>query len=68
MPRVSNAFEDYTSIKPLNLLCWSVTLLMFVQTLYHSSHCKKENRLAVKVILEIFFNGLAKSPRVPRSS
>ena len=35
-------------IKPLNkkiniissLLCWSVTLLIFIQTLYSSSHCK----------------------------
>ena len=55
MSRVSNAFEDYTSIKTLNkkiniinsLLCWSVTLLMFIQTLDHISHCKNENRLAV---------------------
>ena len=51
MPRVSNVFKDYTSIKPLNkkisiinfLLCWSVTLLMFIQTLDHSS--QSENRL-----------------------
>ena len=30
-----------------NKFCWSVTLLMFIQTLDHISHCKSENRLAV---------------------
>ena len=30
------------------------SLLMFIQTLDHSSHCKSENLLAVYVILEIF--------------
>ena len=44
--------------KTNSLLCWSVTLLMFIQTL-DSSHSnlalvKSENRLAVSVILEIF--------------
>ena len=42
-------------IKPLNkiniinylILCWSVTLLMFIQSFYHSTHCKSEDRLAV---------------------
>ena len=34
----------------------------------HSSHYKSENWMAVQVILEIFFNGLAKSPRVLPSS
>ena len=29
-------------------------LLMLIQTLDHSSHCKSENRLAVQVVLEIF--------------
>ena len=40
------------------LICWSVTLLMFIQTLDHNLHCKfvkSENRLAVQVILEIFW-------------
>ena len=37
-----------------SLLCRSVTLLMFIQTLDHSSHCKSENWLAVLVIFEIF--------------
>ena len=36
------------------LLCWSVTQLMFIQTLDHISHLKSENRLAVEVILEFF--------------
>ena len=40
MPRVSNAFKDYTSIKPLNKNKHNVTLLMFNQTLDHSSQCK----------------------------
>ena len=41
---------------------------MFIQTLDDNSNCKSKNRLALYVILEIFFNGLAKSPRVFRSS
>ena len=76
MPRVSNAFEDYTSIKPLNkknkrnkfFIMFLYSLLMLIQTLDHSSHCKREKRLAVQVILEVFLNGLAKSPSVLRSS
>ena len=38
------------------LLCWSVTLLKFIQTLNHtdSLHYRNENRLAIWVILEIF--------------
>ena len=41
-----------------SLLCWSVTLLNFIQTLDHtdSSHYRNENQLAVWVILEIFWN------------
>ena len=57
-----------TLLKITHRLCWSVTLLMFIQTLDHSPHCKSENWMAVQVILAIFFNGLAKSPRVLRSS
>ena len=76
MPRVSKASEDYTSIKPLNkknkhnkfFIMFLYSLLMFIQTLDHSSHCKSENRLAVYVIFEIFLNGLAESPSVLRSS
>ena len=58
-------------IKPLNkkkntinsLLCWSVTLLMFIQTLYSL-------QLAGRYIGDFrnFFSGFAKSPRVLRSS
>ena len=33
-------------------------LLMLIQTLNHISHCKSENRMAVLVILEIFFSGV----------
>ena len=40
-----------------SLLCSSVTLLMFIQTLDHISRCGGN-----------FFNGLAKSPRMFRSS
>ena len=50
---------------------WSVTLLMFIQTL--SSHCKfgasqSENRLAVIGAFANFFNRFAKIPRVLPSS
>ena len=40
-----------------SLLCWSVTLLKFIQTLDQtdSSHYRNENRMAVWVILEIFW-------------
>ena len=46
--RIERFFKITHRYKPLNkkinikncLLCWSVTLLMFIQTLYHSSHCK----------------------------
>ena len=39
-----------------SLLCCSVTLLKFIQTLDHteSSHYRNENLLAVWVILDIF--------------
>ena len=38
------------------LLCWSVTLLKFIQTLDHTDSCtRNENRLAVWVILEFFW-------------
>ena len=76
LPGVSNAFEDYT-IKPLNekikiinsLLCWSVILLMFIQTLDHSWNWKSGNRLAVnKWFWNFFFEGLAKGLRMLRSS
>ena len=53
-----------TKKKPINsLLCWSVTLLMFIQTL-HSL------QLAGRYIGDFrnFFSGFAKSPRVLRSS
>ena len=73
--RPCQTLEDYTQIKALNkkyiinsLLCSSVTLLMFIQTLDHISGCKSENRLAVLVILEFFFSGLAKSPHMLRWS
>ena len=39
-----------------SLLRWSVTLLMFIQTLDHSSLRKSENRLAIQVIFEISEN------------
>ena len=67
MPRVSNAFEDYRSKKSLNkkitiinsLLCWNVTLLMFIQT---------RPQLALqKWLWKFFFNCLAKGPHVLRS-
>ena len=40
----------------INSLCWSLTLLKFIQTLDHtdSSQYRNENWLAVWVILEIF--------------
>ena len=40
-----------------SLLCWRVTLLKFIQTLDHadSLHYRIENRLAVWVILEMFW-------------
>ena len=74
--RVSNDFEDYTKIKPLNkkkytinsLLCSSATLLMFLQTFDHILRCKSENRWPYKWFWNFFFNGLAKSPRMLRSS
>ena len=46
-------------IKSLNsLLCWNVTLLMFTENL---ALVKTENRLAVYVILEIFWTVLLKT-------
>ena len=59
-----------------SLVCWSVTLLMFIQTLDYSSHCKKcepDGRIGD---FGNFLNGLAErlqppppttSPRVLRS-
>ena len=72
-PAYQTRFKITHRYKPLNkkinlinsFLCWSVTLLMFIQTLYHSSHCK-----FVKSAWEpagrmgdfgYFFNGFAKS-------
>ena len=59
------------TIKRINiissLLCWSVTLIIFIQTLDHSSHCNRENRRPIGDFGN-FFNGFAKSPRVLRSS
>ena len=46
MPRVSNAFEDYTSIKPLNknkhnkFLLERNSINVHSKTLDHSSNCK----------------------------
>ena len=52
-----------------SLLCWSVILLMFIQTLDHSWNWKSENRLAVnKWFWNFFFEGLAKGLRMLRSS
>ena len=51
-------------------LCWSVSLLKFIQTLDHTltARTRNENRLAVWVILEIFWNlerfQFAESPRL----
>ena len=75
MPRVSNAFKDYTSIKQLNkkiniiifLLCWSLTL---VCSFKHSLQPALQKWEPAGRICDFgnFFNGLAKSPRVVRSS
>ena len=69
--RIKRFLRLHIVIKPLNkkintinsLLCWSVTLLMFIQTL-HSL------QLAGRYIGDFgnFFSGFAKSPRVLRSS
>ena len=75
MPRVSNAFTDYTSIKPLNnnkknimnyLLCWSLTRFMFVQTLATARTAKVRTDWPYRWFWN-FFNGLGKSPRVRRN-
>ena len=68
--RIKRFLRLHIVIKPLNkkintinsLLCWSVTLLMFIQTL-HSL------QLAGRYIGDFgnFFSGFAKSPRVLRS-
>ena len=52
-----------------SLLCWSVTLLMFIQTLEHSSHCKFGACQKWEPAGRIgdfgnFSNGFAKSPRL----
>ena len=70
--RIKRFLSLHIVIKPLNkkkmktinsLLCWSVTLLLFIQTL-HSL------QLAGRYIGDFgnFFSGFAKSPRVLRSS
>ena len=46
-----------------SLLCWSVTLLMFIQTLHSSQPAGRIGDFEI-----IFFSGFAKSPRVLRSS
>ena len=68
--RIKRLLSLHIVIKPLNkkntinsLLCWSVTLLVFIQTL-HSL------QLAGRYIGDFgnFFSGFPKSPRVLRSS
>ena len=62
MPRVSNAFEDYTSIKPLNnkkkhnkfFIMLKLNSIYVRPNTRYSSHSKSENRLALQVILEFF--------------
>ena len=61
MRRVSNAFKDYTSIKPLKKNKRNKFFIMLeLNSIYvrsntrYSSHSKSENRLAAKVILENF--------------
>ena len=69
--RIKRFLSLHLVIRPLNekistiysLLCWSVTLLMFIQT-RHS--LQPVGRYIGD--LGIFFNGFAKSPRVLRSS
>ena len=64
--RIKRFLRLHIVIKPLNkkikiansLLCWSVTLLMFTANL---ALVKSENRLAVYVILEIFWMVLLKA-------
>ena len=78
--RIKRFLRLHIVIKPLNnnkkintinsLLCWSVILLMFIQTL--SSHCKfgasqKWESACHISDFEIFFKGFAESPRVLRS-
>ena len=56
--KITHLITEITKIIIINsLLCWSLTLLKFIQTLDHtdSSHYRNENRLAVWVILEIFW-------------
>ena len=64
--RIKRFLRLHIVIKPLNnkkintinsLLCWSVTLLIFTENL---ALVKSENRLAVQVILEIFWTVLLK--------
>ena len=76
--RIKRFLRLYIVIKALNkkiniinsLLCWSVTLLMFIQTIDHNSHCKFG---ACQKLWEPagrigdfgnFLNGFAKSPRL----
>ena len=75
MPRVSNAFQDYTSIKQLNkkiniiifLLCWSLTLVCSFKHSLQLALQKWEPAGRIRDFGNVF-NGLAKSPRVLRSS
>ena len=77
--RINRFWRLHIVLKPLNkkkniissILCWSVTLLRFIQTL--SSHCKfgtsqkwePDGRIGY---FGNFFNGFARNPRVLRSS
>ena len=61
--RIKRFLRLHIVIKPLNnkknnTICWSVTLLMFTENLVL---VKSENRLAVQVILEIFWTVLLKA-------
>ena len=56
MPRVSNAFKDYTSIKPLNnnekkhnkfFIMLTLNSIYVRSNTRYSSHSKSENRLAL---------------------
>ena len=70
MPRVSNTFEDYTSIKPLNkfFIMLERNSVNVHSNTPHSSHCKSEHPACRRGDFGHFFDGLAKSPSVLRSS
>ena len=66
--RIKRFLRLHIIIKPLKIniinssFCWSVTLLMFIQTLYHSSHWKfGAGRIGN---FGNILNGFAKSPRL----